>query len=297
MHRENAMKNELRPTRVLSRANARLAPWLTVILLLPCLTSSAHAQEAHEGHTSSTTNYVLQAQPNRPSSSNAAEVLDPGVLQVEYGFSREWGAEGDRLTELGGELRFGLWRNIEVRWGGSPLVNLSLDAAHARGFGDQYLSGQYQFLRQSEGRPALALSYAVKFPTADSAQSLGSGRVDHNWLFLVSKDIHHFTWDFNAGYQLIGRPNSTGFDQNGLLILTFQRQLAGPLSVIGEIGGQSRLGDQAPAYATTLWALTYSLHPRVVVDAAIETGITNGAPHKKILFGVTYAIANLYRRP
>lgn len=32
----------------------------------------------------------------------------------------------------------------------------------------------------------------------------------------------------------------------------------------------------------------------VVFDAAVDMGITNGAPHKRILFGITYAIANLY---
>lgn len=239
----------------------------------------------------------FEASPNRPSSSNAAEVLDPGDLQIEYGFSREWGAEGDRQTTLGGELRFGVWRRVEIRWGGDPLVNNSFESEHAQGFGDQYFSGQYQFLKESEtGAPALAVSYSIKAPTADASRGLGSGRVDHAWTFLASKDIHHFTWDFNAGYQLIGRENSTEFDQNGLLILTFQRQIAGPLSLIGEVGGQSRLGDQSPAFATTLWALSYRLHRQVVIDAAMDVGITNGAPRKKILFGVTYAIANLYHR-
>jgi methyl-accepting chemotaxis protein len=73
-----------------------------------------------------------------------------------------------------------------------------------------------------------------------------------------------------------------------------QRKLYGPLSAIGEIGAETRLGAQNPAFATTLWALTYQVHRQVVIDAAFDVGITQGAPHKRILFGLTYAIANLY---
>ena len=107
----------------------------------------------------------LEANPNRPSSSNSADVLAPGVLQWEYGFSREWGTAGDRQSALGGELRFGVWRNVEFRWGGNSLVNDTNVAGHAQGFGDQYFSGQVKLREQSEKAPALALSYAIKVPT------------------------------------------------------------------------------------------------------------------------------------
>lgn len=239
---------------------------------------------------------ALEANPNRPSSSNSADVLAPGVLQWEYGFSREWSAAAERQNLLGGELRFGVWRNVELRWGGNDLVhNVSVDG-HTQGFGDQYFSGQVRFLKESESAPALALSYAIQVPTGNEALGLGSGRVNHSWTFLASKELHKFTCDFNAGYQLVGKPSASGHDQNAVLILTFQRALYGPLSAIGEIGGETRLSAEEPALATTLWALTYRVHRQVVVDAAIDVGITDGAPHKRILFGITYAIANLYPR-
>jgi Putative MetA-pathway of phenol degradation len=239
---------------------------------------------------------LLEASPNRPSSSNSADVLEPGVLQWEYGWSREWGAEGDRQSAFGGELRFGLRRSVEFRWGGDSHVSVSNGIGGHDGFGDQYFSGQFRFKQQSTRAPALALSYAIKVPTADESQGLGSGRVDHTFAFLLSEEVHKISCDFNADYQAIGQEGASGFDQNGALILTFQRSVYGPLSLIGEVGGQTRLHAQTPAFATTLWAVTYKVHRQVVLDTALDVGITNGAPHKRILFGFTYAVANLYAR-
>lgn len=272
--------------------------WRTAAITLWLAPAAVWAQESIEPQQSAEggADEALEASPNRPSSSNSADVLKPGVLQWEYGFAKEWGASGDRQSAIGGELRFGVMRNLEFRWGGDSLTTLTTDATQTRGFGDQYFSGQYRFLRETKKRPALAVSYAIKVPTAKEALGLGSGRVDHSWTFLASKEIGKFTCDFNAGYQLVGKEGTTGYDSNGIAILTFQRTVYRKLSAIGEIGAESRLGAQAPAFATTLWALTYQLHRQVVIDGGIDVGITPGAPHKRILFGLTYAIANLYGR-
>ena len=239
---------------------------------------------------------LLEAYPNRPSSSNSADVLAPGVLQWEYGWSQEWENTGELRSALGGEVRFGVWRNIEFRWGGDPLVSSTSPTDHNRGFGDQYFSGQVRLREQSTRAPAVALSYAIKVPTASESQGLGSGRTDHSFTFLASKEIRKITFDFNASYQLMGREGSTGYDQDSELFFTFQRDLYGPLSLIGEVGGTTKLNAASPAFATTLWAMAYKVHRQVVLDVAVDAGITQGAPHNRILFGFTYAIANLYPR-
>src|SRR5690348_15046210 len=164
---------------------------------------------------------ALKVNPNRPSSSNSADVLAPGVLQWEYGFSKEWGADTDRQSALGGEVRFGVGRNVEFRWGGNSLINNTSATTYARGFGDQYFSGQIRLREESREAPALALSYAIKLPTADQSQGLGTGRVDHSWTFLASKEVRKITCDFNLGYQFVGRENTTGHNQNAIGILTF----------------------------------------------------------------------------
>jgi len=235
----------------------------------------------------------LEATPNRPSSSNSAEVLEPGVLQWEYGWSRGWEGMGANNSDLGGELRCGLLNRVELRWGGGTFLTQFDGAQTKTGFGDQYLGGQVVVGKESTKVPAIALSYAIKFPTASESEGLGTGRIDHAFTFLASKNIHDFSVDFNAVAQILGRDGITGFDKNGVAILTISHGIFGPVGAIGEVSGETRLDQTTPAFATNLWALTYRIDKRFVVDCAFEAGLTPGAPQKRILFGFTYAIAKL----
>jgi hypothetical protein len=263
---------------------------LANLLFFVVLSASGRAQSQQPAITNADT---LEANPNRPSSSNSAEVLAPGVLQIEYGWSREWEGLGANGSNLGGELRFGLINRVELRWGGGTFLTQFDGIQSKSGFGDQYLSGQAVVRKESPRVPTLALSYAIKFPTASESNGLGTGRTDHTFTFLASKDIHEFTLDFNAVTQILGREGATGFDRNGIAILTISHTISGPLSAIGEVSGETRLNQTTPAFAVNLWALTYRLHKRFVVDCAFEVGLTPGAPQKRILFGFTYAIAKL----
>ncbi len=140
----------------------------------------------------------------------------------------------------------------------------------------------------------MAFGYTAKVPTASHEKHLGSGKADHVFGYLAGKDIGGMTWDFNGLYRLIGREDTSGFDKNGVFILTFLRPLVGPVDIIGEVLAESSLNDHEQAFATTLWALSIRLNPRVVVDAGIELGLTSHAPRKHVLVGITYALGDLY---
>lgn len=239
---------------------------------------------------------ALAANPNRPTDSNSADVLDPGILQWEYGYSREWYGRGAFQNLIVGEWRFGLVRNMEVRWGGNPWIRDSVSGAEHEGFGDQYFSAQYRFHEANGSAPALAASYDVTIPAASKAQGLGSGRFDHSLAFLASKDVRSFTFDFNALYNLIGREDSSLRDHNGEFFLGAQKNIYGPFTLMAELGGETRLNADGNASASNLWAIAFRARPRVVLDGGIEVGITNGAAPKRIFFGVTYAVANLYSK-
>jgi len=103
----------------------------------------------------------------------------------------------------------------------------------------------------------------------------------------------HF--DFNASYFLIGRSASSGFDSLWQMNLAFSRAIYGNLGFTGEFYGDTRLNAQNPAFASNLWALTYNILPRLVVDGGIDVGLTHGAPQKRFFAGVTYSITNIYK--
>lgn len=267
---------------------------LRALLLLVCSAAAVQAQDEQQSPSSD----QLEANPNRPSNSNSAEVLSPGIVQWEYGFSREWAGAGAHENEIVGEWRFGIWKNAEIRWGENPWLQDTASGVSHEGLGNEYFSGQYRFHEEKGYTPTVSASYTITFPTANEAAGLSSGRVDQTATVLVSKEIHKFTCDFNADYNLVGREGAPGHDANGTFYLTFEKEIHSKLSMIGEWGGETRLNADEGLSAGNLWALTYQIRPRVVLDGGIEIGITQGAPPKRAFFGVTYAVGNVYaRRP
>jgi len=164
------------------------------------------------------------------------------------------------------------------------------------GVGDNWLGPQYRFYKQTPRVPSLAVSYQIKFPSASAAKGLGSGRVDHAFTFLASKDIKGFHFDYNVSAFLV-RPQSGGpFDRNMQMNLAFSHPLPGNFGFTGEFYGNTELNAHQPGFASTLYALTYSVSKRLVLDGGIEVGLSRFAPEKHVFAGFTYSIVNLYRR-
>ena len=236
----------------------------------------------------------MAANPNRPTVANPADISQYGVLELEYGLDRLWPAAGVHQTSTGGLLKFGLLCDVELRWNTTSFLSQTDASGTHSGFGDNWLGPQIRIYKQTKRAPTLALSYAVKIPSASVREGLGSGRVDHSFTFLASKDIHQFHFDFNATEFLVGRQGSSGFDKNQQLNLAFSHALHGKLQFTGEFYGDTQLNAFTPGFASSLWALTYTVVPKLVLDGGFEAGLTAGGPHRHAFVGATYSIANLY---
>ena len=237
---------------------------------------------------------AIVANPNRPTVANPADTTQYGVLELEYGWDRTWPGGGLHQYDFAGLLKFGMLCDIELRWTTTSLISQTDASGTQNGFGDNWFGPQIRFYRQTTHVPALAFSYAAKFLSASQQKGLGSGRVDHAFTFLASKDLLGTHFDGNATYFLIGRTNSSGFDHFFQLNLSFSRTLRGPLGITGELYGNTRLNPATPGFISTLWALTVQVSPRLVLDGGIDAGLTSGAPHKRVFVGVTYSITDLY---
>jgi hypothetical protein len=66
--------------------------------------------------------------------------------------------------------------------------------------------------------------------------------------------------------------------------------------VTGELAGFSRTNPGAPATMTALEAVTYSPSPRLVLDCGGYFAVYGNLPRFTFAAGLTYAIADLYRR-
>lgn len=265
-----------------------------VLRLVVCLAASTLAFGQWMGKQTGCYADSIAANPNRPTVSNPADITQYGVLELEYGWDQPWTEEGVQAKSVGGLVKFGLICDVELRWGNTSFLSLTDGSGTHQSFGDNWIGSQIRFYRQTKQVPTLAFSYAIKIPSATAEYGLGTGRVDHQFTFLAAKDIAHFHFDFNISEFLIGCPNASGFDHNQELNLAFSHFIYRGLQITGEVYGDSRLNQSSPAFASTLWAMTYTVVPRLVIDGGVESGLTSGGPHPHAFVGATYSIANLY---
>jgi len=274
----------------------------TFVTLLACFAASNSAVGQWMGKQTGCYSDSIVANPNRPTVANPADITQYGVLELEYGWDRLWPDQGVQQTSAGGLLKFGMLCDVELRWNTTSFL-LQTDASGKHtSFGDNWLGPQIRVYRQTKGVPTIAFGYAIKIPSASTEDGLGTGRLDHAFTLLVSKDIAKFHFDFNLTQFLVGRPNAPSFDKNQQLNLAFSHVIRGGLQATGELYGDTRLNQSAPGFASSLWALTYTVVPRLVTDGGLEVGLTSGGPHRHAFVGAMYSIANLYpsqrrRRP
>jgi hypothetical protein len=223
------------------------------------------------------------ATPNRPTVTNTAETTQFGVLEIELGI----GAAA-RQQSLQGLLKFGLLRDIELDWAGNPWQHDAF--LHYVGVSDNNPGLRWRFLHQAKGKPTLTVEYSAKLPTAGAVES--SGKVDHTITLLASKDLpKRFHVDANFGHTWLGRPGG-GFDHNWVptaditYLVTDKWQLAMEFS--GATGANTR------AVTQNLWAVSYTVRPRLVLDSAVQFRVTGNVPRVVYLGGFTYCIADLY---
>ena len=236
----------------------------------------------------------IAANPNRPTVADPADITQYGVLELEYGWDRVWPQADVHQTSLGGLVKFGLLCDVELRWATTSFISQTDVTGTHKGFGDNWIGPQIRFYKQTKHVPSMAFGYAGKFRSASTKAGLGSGHVDHSLTLLASKDIAGVHFDFNVTHFLIGRETPSGFDQSEQINLAFSHPVRGKLLFTGELYGNTRLNTDTPGYFSSLWALTYAVSPRLVVDAGFEATITSGGPHRHAFVGATYSIANLY---
>ena len=234
--------------------------------------------------------------PSRPTVSNPAEFQRPGVLQLELGYNSNFHAPGFSIEQdLPLALRFAVTRRLLLEFDGDSPNSQTVDRVKTTGVGDTQLGIQVVLQHQQETRPAISFAYYIKLPTASSTKGLGTGRVDHNFIALVSKNIGKLTVDFNAIYLLAGRTSEGGHSSSGQGALAASRGITKRFGIQGEISGASR-NDAQPGTMFLLGALTFQVNHRLVLDAGLRAGLTHEAPRLGFFTGMTVGIADLYHR-
>jgi len=233
--------------------------------------------------------------PSRPTVSNPAEFQKPGVLQLEFGFNSNFHAPEDGSQEdFPLALRFAASRRVLLELDLDSPLSQKVMALRTTGAGDTQLGIQAVVRHEKETAPGIAIAYYIKLPTASSDKGLGSGRIDHNFVGLISKKFAGTTVDFNASCLLAGRTTDSGHALSAQAALAVSRNITNRWGIQGEISGSSR-NDAAPGMMFGLGAVTYQVNRRLVFDGGARAGLTDDAPRVGIFAGMTVGIADLYR--
>ncbi len=227
------------------------------------------------------------ANATRPAWDYAAATTQCGILETDYGFLRQPLGAGVAQRALATSVRYGLTPRLDLRWaianhiwqGGGGTRSLE-------GAGDQWLGARYRFHEQGRFAPAMAFLYTSKLPLANPAKGLGTGYVDHQFVFIASRDLGKNHFDFNTVGTLAG--NSRGHDGAAQFGLALTRPITPKFSGILESYGGGQPGTSA-RFGAAFAGVTYAPRPQLVLDGAFSRTYTAGSPRQQILFGFTYA--------
>lgn len=231
--------------------------------------------------------------PSRPAITNDAETHRPGVLQVEVGYSAYGRSdEFKRLQTAPVLLRYAFSERFLAHAAVDAVEReVDPDGQRATGAGDLRLLGQGVLVTGAERHPAVALAYDVKLPTASTRQGLGTGKVDHRLVLLVSRELSGTSVAVNAAYLNNGRPDGPGRTAGGQWTFAVAREperrgwgtqweVATETLEAGEPRGTFALG--AATYHTSDW---------VRLDVGVRAGLTPGSPRTNVFAGLTTGVA------
>jgi hypothetical protein len=272
--------------------NTKFLAWALALLLAGALGGFAAKVQAQDQSAPEEPDFIV---PSRPTVSNPAEFQKPGVLQLEVGYNANFQAPGIHQQDMPLTLRFAVNRRLLLEFDGDSPSSQTVSGVRMTGAGDSQLGIQVVLQHEKESRPGFSVAYYIKFPTADSFQGLGTGRVDHNFIGLVSKKIGGTTLDFNATFLFGGRITDNGHAWSGQGALAASHNLTRSVGIQGELSGYSRNDAQSGAMLA-LGAVTYQINRRLVLDSGLRFGLTHDAPRSGLFAGLTLGIGDLYKR-
>jgi|SRR5215475_7082966 len=271
-----------------------MKPWLITLLaffIVLALPAGANAQ-TNPSAPDSEQDFIV---PARPTFSNPAEFQKPGTLQLEYGYNANFHAPGISVaqdTPLA--LRFAASSRFLLELDSDVVISQSIPGGiRATGFGDMQLGIQGVLEHENRSCPGIAIAYYIKLPTASSSNGLGTGRVDHDFVALLSKKFNQTVVDINAIYLLAGRATDRGHASSAQGAIAISQNVTRRIGIQGEISGFSR-NDLQPGAIFGLGVATYQVNERLVFDSGIRFGLNHNAPRVGVVAGFTVGISNLY---
>jgi len=225
----------------------------------------------------------VTATPQRPTFARNTSTTAQGTVEVEAGLMREPGEQ----FATPATVKYGLSSRDELFIGFTPFKMVELPGDDGEGFGD-VLVGWRQRFYEHESEPATAAwQAALKLPTADEDEGLGTGEFDGFLAGIVTYAQEDWSATGFAQFGLLGEPDSSGVDHQEALSGVFDMGLPDSnAGVVAELAGVFTPEQDLEQVFTTL-GVNWSPLPGVVFDTGVLLGLSHDAPDFQYFVGIT----------
>lgn len=228
----------------------------------------------------------------RPLNIDDAEPVGAQNVQLEAGAGYQRGLDGHDV-DFPITLTYGIFSRLDVAVGlGGQLqerAETEDQSDNAYGMDDLTLGAKWKFFDERGRLPAQALEPSIKFPTADRDKGLGSGKMDYDLMWVVSKSLgEKANAHFNFGYSWIGHSAGEGSCDLIHYGVALDYQITPSLQPVAEVFAEKELADGTDTIGQFNLGIRYALTDSLALDAAVGSKIHGDAPDLTATAGLTW---------
>ncbi len=173
----------------------------------------------------------------------------------------------------------------------APYLTVTDD--HTSDFEDLTIGAKVRFVRETTGRPAMAVRFWTRLPNAGNESGLGLDTTDFNFNLNIGKTVQSVRIVGNIGFGILGDP-VRGDDQNDVFNygISVARAVRTGVELVGEVNGRQNTRTGTPPVGTESRSAVRVgarlTRGPVRVDAAFLFGITSLDPEWGFTTGITW---------
>ena len=232
--------------------------------------------------------FCTDVQAARPLVTEDAVVAGKGITQLEMGIDyTKAGNRGEGITLLLSPIH-GVMEDTEFSLKVPYIIAKPYDPSKVDGWGDTSFIMKHLLVAEGEKIPAFLIRMALKLPTGDKDEGLGTGDTNVGFLGALTKNFGQATMHLNAGYTFVGDQKESSRDNEVNYGIAGEYGIGKKFRVVGEIYGLYHPDYKAAEIERrALLGLAYRIDDTFTIDLAAKRGLEGTGDEYGFIGGVT----------